>query len=210
MNFSGKLDSTPLTTRDALRRSLAAPQVGTWTTEEDTLHDSLIASVSGVMTNYLGRHTLRRERTETYTLRAGRTQLRLDGYPVVLDIADTSGLTIRMGPDFSSLESSDPLDVSVDCSIDPGAGLLSFPSSRPSIRYIHVTYTGGIAGVGDAPTDAPWLSELCVLQCQYLLQRLDKMGASITPVEGMGSVLAREYGLLDHVREVLDAHRKVG
>lgn len=212
MNFTGKLDSTPLTTRDALRRSLAAPQVGTWTPAEDTLHDSLIKSVSAVMTSYLGRHTLRAERTETYTLRGGRSHLRLDGYPVSLDITDLQdGVpTVRIGIDFTGVQDSDPLEVSVGCSIDPGAGILRFPESRPFIRYVHVTYTGGLVEAGTAEADAPWLAELASIQCQYLLQRLDKMGASITPVEGMGSVLAREYGLLDHVREVLDSHRKVG
>ncbi|MEL6716136.1 MAG: hypothetical protein AAFP86_20305, partial [Planctomycetota bacterium] len=77
--------------------------------------------------------------------------------------------------------------------------------------YLIVDYEGGFVADGEDPLAvAPaWLTMAARIQSVYLLQRYDRLGGNVEQFAGGGTQFVREYGLVDHTREMLDAHRRV-
>lgn len=211
MSLSGVYESVDLTTRDAVNALRRGPSAG-GVDESDTYVDALIARESARITQYLSRHTLKAARTEIYTLRKGRKVLRLDGYPIEMPaIGDASFPSAASADSLATLATQTQTELSaVDPALDFGMGVLRFSNSVSSLRYVQITYTGGLMKAHGCPEDdlPGWLFHAATMQCVYAVQRGQSLGGSIEKVAGVGMTIEREYGLLKTVREELDAHRR--
>lgn len=211
MNLSGGLQSVNLTTLERVRDRIDYGLNVDGGPDGDAYIERLIVDFSRRATEYLGFHTLKAARTETYELPVTKHTLTLSGSPV--DLGET--FTLRMG--------SSPVDATIDAysAEDPDNYRVSGPGGWVRIlrttayydstltRYARVTYTGGLGATTAAVVSAyPEIAGAVEYQIKYQLERRDSLGGGAKSATGAQSATLGEYGLLREVREVLDGHRR--
>lgn len=206
MNLSGKLESARLTTLDLVRAALideSVSSVGDHALGDDALY-VFIDEVSAEITEFLGWHTKRAERTETYRLRQFAKMLTLDGPdPVVTEVK------IAATPRDFAAATAETLDDDVVVARGQSAIFIERGLSRFE-RYAQVTYTGGYFTSSSDAGNHVWLSSAASKQVVYRIQRAPTLGGNITQGDGGGTQFDAGYRMLPSVLNSLRLHRRGG
>lgn len=206
MNLSGKLESARLTTLDLVRAALideSVSSVGDHALSDDDLY-GFIDEVSAEITEFLGWHTLRAERTETYRLRRFARILTLDGPdPVVTEVK------VATSPSEFATATAETLDDDVVVARGQNAILIERGLARVE-RYAQVTYTGGYFAAASEAGNHAWLSSAAAKQVAYRIQRAPTLGGNITQGDGGGTQFETGYRMLPSVLNSLRLHRRGG
>lgn len=167
--------------------------------------DSMIQEVSSTMTDYLGVHTLRAERTEQYQLRKFSRNLSLDAF----DVSDTITVKVARRPSDFATTTAETIDE--DFTLDQRMGSITLLDPQPyDPAWFEVTYTGGFfTDTSELGTKHQWLTNACEMQVLYRLQRQDTLGGNVDVTGAGTSFTLDSYGLLPVVRAALRRHRRV-
>lgn len=163
-----------------------------------------IPLVSAVIEQRLGRGVLVAERTEYFDLESGQDYVPVFAFPI-----DTS----------ANLDVFYDLDAVFPASSELGATEYRVTSHASGIalrsallggpRVLKVVYTGGMAAdlsALAAGVFAP-LVEAATMQVVYQVQRRPNLGATVLAAGPGSATFNSEYGLLQHVAEIVDGLR---
>lgn len=193
--------SVDLLTVDDLRVALDPSYNETFTPAYTAQLESVIAEVSGQITAYIQQHTLRAERSETYTVRGTDRALVLRGAKVDEDWFTVEVADVAFGEENYILKADSGLVVF----------LAGVTGRRSDILRVVVNYTGGLgADAASIKAGFPDLHAAAVMQCKYRMQRSDSIGGPLTIPQGMTATSDGQYGFLKHIQTVLDRYRRFG
>lgn len=201
-NLTNSLQYVALSTPSAIIAKMDLSDAGDSRTAFIT---SMIEEVSSTMTDYLGVHTLRAERTERYRLRKFSRTLSLDAF----DVSNTITLKVAASPSDFATTTAETIDD--DFVLDQRTGSITLTESQMyDPAYAEIVYTGGFfADTSELGTKHQWLTEAADMQILYRLQRQDTLGGNVD-VGGSGTNFTQDsYGLLPVVRNALRRHRRV-
>lgn len=212
MNLTGVLQSVALTTLERVQAAIDFNINVDGGPEMDAYVSRLITDVSQRVTDYLGFHTLRAQRTETYELPVRNSMITLSAAPI--DLASTFELRVGTSPvdaDLDALSVEDAANYRVSA---PGGWIRILRTNAgyddALMQYARVKYTGGLGTTAATVIAAfPMLSNAVETQIKYHLQRGDSLGGNINTVGGgVASSFMGEYGLLKYVLTLLEGWRR--
>ena len=175
-------------------------------TGDDAVLSTLIAQVSALAEDYMGRHTLIGRRTEIYPVFPAKDFVSLKGFPI------TSVTAIKFGStrSFSDIEAMD----STSYEILHGPGQLYFPSGAisPTVSprcWIEVQYTGGMALDSAAFLAAyPGISIAVANEVINRWNRRKTPEGEVTAYE-TGVSFGKPMSMLQETYDALNPHRRI-
>ncbi len=174
------------------------------TSDHDALIATLISGVSRLFEKYMGREALTTSRTEYFDVDSQeQSRFYLKAYPVA------SVTSVKNEPDheFATATSLDSDDYDFSASDDAGQLTIRGVRMLTGPRALQIVYSGGMStDTSTFVTDFPDLAMAADMQTFYVFQRRDEMGLASTSIGGSSSSY-EPFGLLKHVRSILDEYR---
>lgn len=193
-----------LTTLERVKRLLPGAAEST---EEDPLLASLITSASAMAAQFLRREVQTAARTNTYDWACGRRRLFLPAFPV----ASSPAIDVRFDTE-GTFDSTTVVDAD-SYRLDSENGILHFVYWAPheSVQALRVAWTGGMGTTTETLAAAyPDVVQAVTFQVVHEFRRRKRLDVGSVNIGGQSIAMAGELKLLDHVKALLEPHRRMG